>query len=109
MRAILITGLTVKEVTIDPNNIDSFNKLLDCRIFTSAGYPDETHAAYVDDEGLLNLTDGSFLYEVQWYPQELAGNILITGFDPSNGETVPATMTVGKIYEFIQPYMLQKP
>lgn len=94
MRALLISkGGIISEVNIN-DSIESYYEHLECDTMTSAGYPARHHAAFVDDEGLLTMKTGTFLYQVDWYPQRLAGNILVTGIDHSTGETTPATMSV---------------
>jgi len=100
MRALLINQQGIEEVqleTVDGNQLDSMYRLIDCRYVTGAGGPNDTHVCYADDEGLFSLTNGSQINIVTWYPEKLAGKLLITGFDPETGETMPATMTVEEL------------
>ncbi len=98
MRAILVEDGHVRYVEIDPNDISTFSEALKCRMFTSAGYVDQNHAAYVDDEGILNITEGTYSYIVDWYPsQPLVGNILITGFIPQTGDSDECSLAIEDI------------
>lgn len=117
MRALLITLEGIQEVVIGSNaerthallegtlhqkdemdNLHSMYRLLECRSVTGAGYPDEHHAAWVDDEGLLTYAPGDQLNACDWYPQQpLVGKVLVTGFNPTTGETSAATMTVEEL------------
>jgi len=100
MRALLITQQGIEEVqleTVDGNQLDSMYRLIGCRYVTGAGGPNDTHVCYADDEGLFSLTNGSQINIVTWYPEKLAGKLLITGFHPETGNTVPATMSVEEL------------
>jgi hypothetical protein len=39
---------------------------------------------------------------VSWYPEKLVGKLLITGFDPETGETIPATMDVDDLRSMVK-------
>lgn len=118
MRALLITLEGVKEVQIGVE-VEKLDALLDDRSFTrkdekysnltgmyrhigcdtvtGAGYPDEHHACWVDENALLTLEDGDQVAYVDWYPGYLFGKILVTGFDPKTGDTTEATMSVEEL------------
>lgn len=82
-----------------PNTLQGFYDLIGCDCIDGAGYlkaADGTvHAVWVDDEGLLYDADIQF-HHVTWYPQALAGRIVVTGFD-DEGETLPSTMSVEEL------------
>ena len=101
MRALLIRGGGVIEIDVEADNIKDYYHYLECDIMTSAGYLDERNAAYVDDNGLLTLSDGDIVYRVSWYPQPLAGNILILGIDHSDGSTQPCTLTTSEVHDML--------
>ncbi|MCP1316870.1 DUF3846 domain-containing protein [Halomonas sp. 707B3] len=102
IRALLIIGSTVAVTTLDTKDtLADMRKVINCDIVTGAGYPDEHHAAWVDDEGLVSGAAVVPLTEVRWYPQPLAGAILITGFDPDTGDTTPAMMAVEEARQHI--------
>jgi len=105
MRALLITQQGIEEVqleTVDGNQLDSMYRLIDCRTVTGAGSPNDTHVCYADDEALFTMFNGSQVNIVSWYPEKLVGKLLITGFDPETGETIPATMSVEELESMIK-------
>ena len=102
IRAVVIIGNAVAVTTLNPDEqLDSMRKVIGCQTITGAGYPDQHHAAWVDDEGLIGNEPIVSLTEVRWYPQPLAGAIVITGFDPDTGDTTPATMTVEEARQLV--------
>jgi len=120
MRALLITKEGIKEVEIgtnheklmavienrpvskDNHNLKSMYYYMECQTVTGAGYPGSAHACFADDEGLFNLTDGTQINIVSWYPEKLVGKLLVTGFDPETGDTVPATMDVEELETMVK-------
>ena len=102
IRALVIIGNTVAVTFLDADDqLDSMRKIIGCRTITGAGYPNEKHAAWVDDEGLIGNKPIVSLTEVRWYPEPLAGAILITGFDPDTGDTTPAMMTIEEARQLV--------
>lgn len=97
LRALLLTEHGIREVELDNTNIDahlaSMYRLIDCQTVDGAGYPDRGHAAWVDDEGMLTATRGTLVTHVDWHGAPLFGNLLVTGFDHTTGETTAATMS----------------
>ncbi len=107
MRALLITQEGVKEVEHD-GSLKSLYDLIGCSMVEGAGYPDRNHACWVDEEGLFDLYDGKQLSIVSWYPQRLVGKLLITGFNPDDGETIAATMPMDDLHSMIKVGTLLK-
>ncbi len=95
MRALLITLDGVEAVEHD-GSLESFYRLIGCDCMCLAGVPDRGHAAWVDDEGLFKLKEGTQMTHVAWHPQALAGRILVTGSDEV-GNTTPATLSVEEL------------
>lgn len=116
MRALLITPKGIVTIELDPRDmLESMRGHLDCRLIAGAGYPDAHHAAWADDEFLLTLEaklaeQGEvFACQVQWDPDTtLIGNVLITGFDPLTGDTLPATMSLEELAEMVSPGRFRK-
>jgi hypothetical protein len=52
---------------------------------------------YVDEEGLLNLLPSTNFFMWKGYPQPLAGNGLIMGYDDNTGDSVDVTLTVEEV------------
>lgn len=62
-----------------------------CRTFTLAPLPNG-ESIYVDDEGLFHVTDETFFFLHEGYPQPLAGNGLYVGpVDAEGRELYPKT------------------
>jgi hypothetical protein len=120
MRALLITLEGIEEVQIGADvektravlantpvsdaggSLETMQRLIGCTTITGTGYPDHAHACYADDEGLFKLDDGSQVNIVSWCFEELMGKLLITGFDPETGETIPATMDVDDLRSMVK-------
>lgn len=104
MNAILVNNFTVQKVTLSDDSDVRYSEmqaLIGCRMLTGAGYPDQHHAAYADDEGLLTLSDGASIIETTFHTEPLVGNLLITGFDPETGEDQDCTLSVARVNAMI--------
>ncbi len=116
MRALLVTQEGITEVSLGPEyekcmavvenrqpnlknvSLDAMYRHIGCNLVEGAGYPDSTHAAWVDEEGLFNLYDGCQFTVVDWAPgAQFVGKLLVTGFDPKTGDTTAATMSVEEL------------
>lgn len=95
MRALLIAPDGVKEVDHD-GSLESFYRLIGCECMCLAGRPAPEHDAWVDDEGMFKLKEGTQMTHVAWHPQTLAGRVLVTGSDEI-GNTTPATLSVEEL------------
>lgn len=121
MRALLISLNGVEEVAIGPavektqallenrppvkerlSNLESMYRLIGCDTVTGAGYPDAYHACWADENALLTLAEGDQVNIVSWYPEKLIGKLLITGFEPSTGKTIPATLTAEELQSMVK-------
>jgi hypothetical protein len=116
MRALLIDKTGVREVVVgtqwekmqallenrqpdkdNDHHLKSYYYYMGCSTITAAGELDAHHVCYADDEALLKLQDGDQVTRVDWYPQELVGKLLITGFDANSGDTRPATLSIPEV------------
>ena len=52
---------------------------------------------YVDEEGLLNLLPTTNFFMWKGYPQPLAGNGLILGYNDETGDSTDVTLTVEEV------------
>jgi hypothetical protein len=96
MRALLIKDGTVTSVKYN-GTLKNMYGLLNCSMVAGVGYPDEHHAAWADDEILLQTPEylvGKDVVLLDWYPELIVGPILVTGFDPETGDTKPATILI---------------
>jgi hypothetical protein len=84
-KAILInpSELAVSEITV-PDHYTSIQDVIGCRCFTCVRI-DKQNVAYVDDEGLINGTKFGTIFDKGFYPDPIAGNILILGDDGKGG------------------------
>lgn len=110
MRALLISAMGIVAVELDPEDtLKSMYQHMQCRMVEGVGYPDAGHAAWADEEALLTIENDLeekgevFACRVAWWPETLIGNLLVTGFDPSNGETTEATMSLEELASMVHP------
>lgn len=99
MRALLVTLEGVQEVDHD-GSLESFYRLIGCECMTLAGSPAPEHDAWVDDEGLFKLQEGTQMTAVAWHQDPLAGRILVTGSN-GVGDTTSATMSVEELTSLV--------
>jgi hypothetical protein len=100
-----VTNEVVHEVEIN-DNIQDIYKQLGCDLFEVVRI-DETNDIYVDEEGLLKLTDESKFFEYDGYPQPLSGNGLIFGHD-ENGNSISTTLTIEEVREKVKFLTLEQ-
>ncbi len=110
LRALLVTARGIDTVELDNTDTDShvrdMLRLIGCRMFDGAGYPDARHAAWVDDEGLLTAQTGTLVLSCAWHRDQLFGNLLVTGFDFETGETTSATMAAEELAGMVKGYVM---
>lgn len=94
IRGILIDAehCTVREVEFE-NTLESYYRLLNCTCVTAPSY-DGKHDVIIDDEGLLNGKSNFFELSRQ---EVYAGNGLIVGVDPSQGDWRSHSLSVESI------------
>ena len=85
----------IKEVEIE-DGIQSIYEQIKCDTFDYVQIHEENDV-YVDDNGLLNLTDKSMFFSYKGYPQPLCGNGLILGIDHETGESIDTTLTIDEV------------
>lgn len=85
----------VTEVQIE-DGIESIYEQIKCDTFDCVQIHEENDV-YVDDNGLLNLTDKSMFFSYKGYPQPLSGNGLILGIDHETGESIDTTLTIDEV------------
>ena len=76
----------------------SMYKYIGCDLVQSIQI-DTQNDVFVDEEGLLKLDKNSKFFAYGTYPQPIAGNGLILGIDPEEGETVSTTLTLEYVRE----------
>lgn len=103
MRALLVTKESISEVLLNPEDtLESMYQHIECDLVEGAGYPDSTHAAWADEEGMFKLRDGTQINSVQWIVgAQFVGKLLVTGFDVDTGDTTAATMSVDDLQSMI--------
>lgn len=108
MKALLIDSGVVQQVEIADDlgaRLSDMYQKIKCQTITGAGYPDDRHAAYADDEGLM-VNGVQQVHKVTWHHEPLAGRILITGFDHETGEDRDVEMSVEDLREMVLQYRL---
>lgn len=107
MKAILIDPYTntVSEVEHNGDYREIYKKI-DCECFTCVNIEDDD-TIFVDDEGLLKLTEETRFFVFDGYPQPLAGKGLVLGTDDA-GETVAVKATLQEIRERVKFYSIHE-
>lgn len=97
-KAILIdvNNKTIREVTVTKDErgsqLKSMYEHIGCELVEVVNIGEND--IYVDEEGLLNLLPTTNFFMWKGYPQPLAGNGLILGYDDSTGDSTDVTLTV---------------
>ena len=95
---------TITEVEVVRNEegsqLPSIYGHLNCSTFEMVQY-DNVNDVYVDEEGLLYVTDETTFFKMKNYPQPRAGNGLIMGFDEETGENGSTNLTIEEVKERI--------
>lgn len=110
MKALLIDSGVVQQVEISGDldgRLQDMYQVIGCRMITGAGHPDDRHAAYADDEGLM-VSGVQQIHKVDWHPEPLAGRLLITGFDHNTGEDQDVEMSVEDLRATVRYYRLME-
>lgn len=100
-KAILIdvNNKTVTEVTVtkdsEGSELKSMYELIGCEMVEVVNIGEND--IYVDEEGLLNLLPSTNFFMWKGYPQPLAGNGLILGYDDNTGDSTDVTLTVEEV------------
>lgn len=102
----LIDGRSIPEK--DNVILQSMYAHMDCDTVTGAGYPDQAHACWADDNGLFFVEDGTQVTITSWWPEKLVGKLLVTGFNPKNGATTPATLSVEELLSMVKIGVIRK-
>jgi hypothetical protein len=98
MRAILIDSKNknVSEIIIDDTKtLEDWYKAVDCELVEVAHYINEHDSILVDEEGLLKNPTDFFTYNGAHQP--FAGNGLIVGVDPNDGESIDCQITLEEV------------
>lgn len=91
----------IRPVTIDQENtLESFYKLIGCRLVERLWMLDDTHVAYFDEEGLMKPTTG--LWTLKGHDNApVAGRAIIVGDDGEGGDKAP-TVTMKTMAEYFK-------
>ncbi len=105
-RGILIDteNRTITEVEVVRNEegsqLPSIYNHVKCSIVEVVTYNDENDV-YVDEEGLLNVNEDTKFFKLKNYPQPIAGNGLIMGFDDETGENGDTDLTIAEVVSMV--------
>jgi hypothetical protein len=107
MKAILIDveNREVKMVEVE-KGIHAIYEKINCDCFTVVSLENED-AIFIDDEGLLKLSETSKFFFIEGYHQPLAGNGLILGTD-EEGESVDAKSSLEDIKNRVRFLTIQE-
>lgn len=89
MKAVLIDSKNRRVIDVEyDGDYRSIYGLIGCETFTVVRGLPGGDDVFVDDEGLLTVTDDTTFFGVPWYPQPLAGSGLILGLNRETGESI---------------------
>lgn len=95
-----VKNKTITEVEVIANEqgseLPSIYGHLGCSIFEVVNI-DHENDIYVDEEGIMNMNDETGFFQVEGYPQPLAGNGLVLGFNDEDGDSKDTTLSVEEI------------
>jgi hypothetical protein len=101
MKGILIDVEQKELRMVEINDYKEIYNHLKCDLFTMVD-ADENNSIFVDDEGLLRLTNDSKFFLFDTYPQPLAGNGLILGIDHEDGESIDTSLTIEELKDRVK-------
>jgi hypothetical protein len=91
---------TITEVEVVRNEqgsqLQSIYEHVKCSTVEVVQFNDENDV-YVDEEGLLSINDDTKFFKMKHYPQPIAGNGLIMGFDFETGENGDTDLTIEEV------------
>lgn len=96
MKAFFIDSEKEEIKEVEYTNWEEISPMLGARCFTVAVFNKKEDCVYIDDEGLLSLTEKSKFFEIEGYPQPLAGNGLVLGTN-DEGESVEPSITLEEL------------
>lgn len=105
-RGILIDteNRTITEVDVVRNEegsqLPSIYGHVKCSTFEVVQWNEENDV-YVDEEGLLTMNEETKFFKMKHYPQPIAGNGLIMGFDDETGENGDTKLSIEEIKESV--------
>ena len=107
MKAILIDPYAETITPVEFNgDINEIYRLCDYQIFTVVSVEPNRDGIFVDDEGLLTLTDETKFFTYAGYPQPLAGKGLILGLNPKTGNSVSVKTPLDVVKSKVKFYTL---
>lgn len=105
MKAFLIDSKSRKVTEIEySGDWRDISKTLGCGAFDVVRVAPDL-SIFVDDEGLLTLTAESTFFKLKDYPSPLAGNGLVLGLNPNDGDSVAADRTLEQVEEMVEEYL----
>ena len=96
MKAYFIDSEKKEIKEVEYTNWEQISPMLGARSFDVATFNKKEDCVYVDDEGLLSLTENSKFFEIKGYPQPLAGNGLVLGTN-DEGESIEPSITLEEL------------
>jgi len=113
-KGILIDVQNETLTEVEVGDYKDIQKKIGCDLFDVVSI-DEKNDIYVDDEGLLTVTDKSKFFGFKGSRLKLGGNGLVLGINHNTGDSKSTTLTVDKLKERIEffnfeqtkPYLIE--
>ncbi len=91
---------TIEFVLIE-KGIQPIYDVVECETFEVVNIND-SNDIYVDEEGLLNLTNESKFFQFGEGRQPIAGNGLILGYNQTNGDSIDTNLTIEEVKDKVK-------
>jgi len=91
---------TIEFVLIE-KGIQPIYEVVECDTFEVVNIND-SNDIYVDEEGLLNLTNESKFFQFGEGRQPIAGNGLILGYNQINGDSIDTNLTIEEVKDKVK-------
>jgi len=105
-KGILIDVLKKSFTEVEVGDYKDIQKKIGVRNFDVVEI-DEANDVYVDDEGLLNLTQFTMFFMYKGFPNPIAGNGLVLGINHEDGDSISTTLTVEHLKENVTFYTMK--
>lgn len=107
MKGIFIDSKKREVREVEYKDWKDISPMIGCRAFDVVDFNDKGDCVYVDDEGLLRITPSTMFFEIEGYPQPLAGNGLVCGTG-DEGESVEPSVSVEEVKKLVKFYTLNE-
>jgi hypothetical protein len=105
-KAILIDPYKREITDVSVNDWRDIQSLLQCSIFSGAGYTEDGDALYCNDEGLFDESAYVFMPDyIMANDGLIAGRVLVLGFDPNTGDSKDSVLSADDVRDIDHKFL----